>query len=283
MEGHAHRRLQVTALVVALALPLLTPLVARAEEDPIKPPVDIWVDTDDEGVNVDAGTGTTEPGGGGSGGGGGGSAPRCHLEELSPDEWDQSIELEYWARRMHYAPYNLICNGEWEGVVWIEIVLDEDGDPLPPPSSPREVAERLRDRLPVPRVSVEINPDRGVVGVESWFWLDGYDGSTLRHSTDAFGWLVEVEARVTHYEWSFGDGAVITSESPGNEYPQRSSVRHVYERSSLGLHEGYSVEASFVFAVRYRVDGGSWTSLPGITRASQANYPVRESQAVIQR
>lgn len=285
MEGHSDRRLQVIALLVAIALPVLAPLVASAEEDPIKPPIDIWVDTDDDGVNVDAGTGDIQPGGagGGNGGGGSGSAPRCHLEEIATDQWDDYIEMEYWARRMRYAPYNLICDGEWKSIVWIEIVIDDEGNEVPPPADPRELAERLRDQLPVPRVSVEINPDRGVVGVDSWFWIDGYDGSALTRSTDAFGWLVEVEARVSHYEWSFGDGTVVSSDSPGRAYPNRSTVRHVYERSSAGLPQGYPVDVSFVFEVRYRVDGGTWIVLPGITRTSRVDYPVRESQAVIQR
>jgi hypothetical protein len=256
-----------------------------AEDDPFDWDTTITVGTDDDGVNVDAGTGGTQPGdgGGSNDGGGSGSAPRCHLEEITSDQWDDSIDLEYWARRMRYAPYNLYCDGAWKGVVWIEIIIDDGGNPVPPPADPLQVAERLRDQLPVPRVSVEINPDRGVVGVDSWFWLDGYSGSTLRRSTDAFGWLVEVEARVTHYRWSFGDGAVVSSESPGRAYPDRSTVRHVYERSSAGLPQGYPVDVSFVFEVRYRVDGGAWIVLPGITRTARVDYAVRESQAVLQR
>ena len=35
--------------------------------------------------------------------------------------------------------------------------------------------------------------------------------------------------------------------------------------------------------VRYRVGGGGWIDLPGITRVAQAVYPVQESQAVIGR
>ncbi|MCA1840131.1 MAG: hypothetical protein LC723_07360, partial [Actinobacteria bacterium] len=66
-------------------------------------------------------------------------------------------------------------------------------------------------------------------------------------------------------------------------YPHRSSVRHVFERSSADFPDGYSIDVSFVFDVRYRVDGGGWTSLPGITRTAHADYRVRESQAVIQR
>lgn len=282
MEDKRDRRVQVALVVLVIIGQMLHAPNARAEDPPFDWDTTITVDTNEDAVTVDAEAEHDSPGGSNEGGGGGTSGPRCHMEELKPDEWDQSIELEYWARRMHYAPYNLYCDGEWRGVVWIEIILDEEGDAAPP-ATPEEVAERLRDRLPIPRVTVEINPSRGVVGVDSWFWLDGYDGSALSRSTDAFGSLVEVEARVGHYEWSFGDGTVISSDSPGRAYPDRSSVRHVYERSSAGLADGYTVDASFVFDVRYRIDGGAWRSLPVITRTAQANYPVRESQAVIER
>lgn len=282
MEDKRDHRFQVGLLLLTLVAQFALVRPAAAEDPPFDWDTTIIVDTDDDGVNVDAGTGGTQPGGGGgSGGGGSGSAPRCHLEEITSDQWDDGIDLEYWGRRMRYAPYNLICDGEWKGVVWIEIVIDDGGNP--PPADPLDVAQRLRDQLPVPRASVEINPDRGIVGVDSWFWLDGYNGSTLRRSTDAFGWLVEVEARVTHYQWSFGDGTVVSSDSPGRAYPDRSTVRHVYERSSAGLPQGYPVDVSFGFEVRYRVDGGAWIVLPGITRTARGEYPVRESQAVIQR
>lgn len=142
---------------------------------------------------------------------------------------------------------------------------------------------RLRDEMPIPRVTVEINPERGLAGAESWFWIEGYGGAAITDSTDAFGDLVEVEARVQQYEWSFGDGTTLMSQTPGRAYPERSEVRHMYERSSAGLLYGYPVDVTFVFAVRYRVDGGSWIELPGITRDAHADYPVRESQAVIQR
>jgi len=285
MEDQRDRRLRV-ALLLFLAASLLLPAgIAATEEDPFDWDTTIIVDTDEDGVNVDAENEGDAPGSadGGGGGSGSGSGPRCWLEELRDDQWDESIELGYWGRRMQYAPYNLYCDGEWQGIIWIEIIFDEGGDPLPIPTTPREVAERLRDQMPVPRTTVGINPDSGVVGVESWFWMEGYDGSLITDSTDAFGFLVEIQARVTQYRWSFGDGTVIESTSPGRAYPERSQVRHTYERSSAGLTSGYRVEATFTFQVRYRVDRGEWIALPEISRTASSTYPVRESQAVIQR
>src|SRR6266511_2739095 len=160
--------------------------------------------------------------------------------------------------------------------------LDMSEDDPATALDPETIAMHLRNEIPVPNVEIEINPGRGLVGLESWFWLEGYDGSPIEDSTDAFGQLVEVEARVKRYEWSFGDGNTIAARTPGRSYPHRSQIRHVYERSSAGLPSGFPIEVTFAFNVRYRVDGGGWIEIPGISRVAETSYRVRESQAVIQ-
>jgi hypothetical protein len=281
MESLVHRRLQVIlAALLALATAGIVP--AHAEDPPYTDPVNVTVDSGPDSVTVDATQTGTDPGVSGTGTqASGGNAPKCYLREVT--DMDEDMTLEYWARRMQYAPYYVICNGEIKSVVWIEITDPGNGSSGGSVRDPADVARELRDRIPIPRVSVDINPSRGLVGVESWFWIDGYNGTPITNSTDAFGDLVQVEARVMRYEWSFGDGSSFVSESPGRPYPQRSEVRHLYERSSAGLADGYTVVVDFEFGVRYRVNGGTWIELPGITRTSQANYPVRESQAVIDR
>lgn len=281
MESHLGNRLPIL-VVLALLLSLGTgALPAAADDPPYTPgPVDVWVGTNPDAVTVDATTTGSRPGGNGTQASGG-SAPRCILREIPMSDWDEDLLLGYYGHRMRYAPYYVVCDGQQQGIVWIEISLSDSGTSAA--RDPRDIAMELRDRMPIPRVMVEINPERGLVGAESWFWIQGYSGAPLTDSTDAFGDLVEVEATVTRYEWSFGDGATLVSDTPGQAYPARSEVRHVYERSSLGLPGGYPVEATFVFAVRYRVNGGAWIELPGITRLARADYPVRESQAVIRR
>jgi hypothetical protein len=175
-------------------------------------------------------------------------------------------------------PYLLWCGDEMRGLVW----LDPDAGSPAQQMDPQTIAMHLRDEIPVPRAEIRINPTRGLVGVDSWFWLDGYNSSPIEESTDAFGRRVEVEARVTRYEWSFGDGKTLVAKTVGREYPHRSQIRHVYERSSAGLASGFPVQVTFSFLVRYRVDGGGWIELPSISRVAQASYPVRESQSVIQ-
>lgn len=282
MESHRDHRVSIAVIAIAL-LGAIQPVGAQEGGDP--PPFDepptIVVDSNPDAVTVDAEAHGGDDGVSGIGTQASGSAPRCYLRNYPTSEWDHDMSMEFFYYRMRKEPWKIICDGEWRGTVWLPI--PEEGGSTPGSAEPRDVAIRLRDSMPIPRVEIEINPSRGLVGAESWFWIDGYSGVPLTNSTDAFGELIEVEARVTRYEWSFGDGSTIVSETPGQAYPARSEVRHVYERSSLGLANGYVVEAAFVFAVRYRVNGGGWIELPGIMRMARGDYPVRESQSVIQR
>lgn len=263
---------------VTLLFAAIAGSAAAENSDPPDWPDTVTVHTEPDSVVVDAEAANHQPGTSASSGS---SGPRCHLKEQDPADQDGDPELQsvYYA---HKVPYYLICDDGTTSIVWLDYTQRE-GAPLEVSLDPHDVALRLRDRIPIPSVTVDINPGRGLAGVESWFWIEGYDGQPITDSTDAFGDQVDVEARVTRYEWSFGDGTTLASESPGRAYPHKSEVRHLYERSSAGLPDGYTVVVDFVFSVRYRVNGGGWIELPGITRSSSASYPVRESQAVIER
>lgn len=272
MESHRHRLVPVAALLLLVAS---ASLASAQEHDP--PPLDepatVVVDTESDSVEVEADAQATIAGTGSSGGGSG-----CWLDPVATigEIFVESFE-EQWSNPDLF-PFLLWCGEEMRGLVWIDTSEEDAATAL----DPETIAMHIRDEIPVPSAEIRVNPSRGLVGVESWFWLEGYDGSPIVDSTNAFGQLVEVEARVTRYEWSFGDGDEIAARTPGRPYPHRSQIRHTYQRSSAGLHSGYPVEITFSFDVRYRVEGGGWIELPGITRVADASYRVRESQAVIQ-
>ena len=282
MEDLRNHRIQVTIGAVATALLLLIS-PAAAEENKPKPfdwPTNVTVETNPDAVVVDSEVHGSSPGGPGTQASGSGS--NCSLQNTT------TIGEIRWPGLAAYPsvkvfPFFVVCDGHLQGLVFLEWHPSDGSGPSGTAQSPQEIAMRLRDETPIPQVTIEVNPQPGLVGVESWFWIDGYNGSPITHSTDAFGRLVKVEASVLRYEWSFGDGSKVVGDSVGNPYPERSDVRHVYERSSLGYPSGYPVEVAFVFSVRYRVGGGGWIDLPGITRVAQAVYPVQESQAVIGR
>lgn len=270
-----HRVRRVFVLGFALFVAGAPNPAGAQESDPFEPwPSTHTVSTNPNSVVVESHGGGSAPGGTGTQASGGSN---CHAE--GPGNIGMgSVDL---VNQSNSLPYALVCNGEIVGVVWLPI--DPGGGAAAPAPSPRDIAMSLRDRIPIPNVTIAVNPERGLVGVDSWFWIEGYNGDPITESTDAFGSRVEVDARVQRYEWSFGDGATMKTESPGRPYPEPSDVRHVYERSSLGHDRGYPVEVGFFFSVRYRVDGGGWIDLPGIERVAEAAYPVRESQAVIRR
>lgn len=203
---------------------------------------------------------------------------KCHLEPVTTTGYVGGLGNVELPTPPDEVAYWLKCDDGTETIIWRK----KNPTPAPAGTPPLDVAMHLRREIPVPQVSIRVNPSVGLTGTESWFWIEGYSGQTITDSADAFGQQVEVQATVTRYEWSFGDGGVMSSNSLGAAYPQRSEIRHVYERSSAGS-AGYQVSLDFVFTVRYRVAGGAWVELPGISRTASFRYTVRESQAVISR
>lgn len=271
-----HRASRIVALTLALLAGTTTTQAQEQGSGPFEPwPSTVVVSTNPDAVVVES---DVHGSSGGIGTQASSSDSRCWLE---PTNIGASLSEEFWNRPLNELPFFLWCEGEMVGLVWRPI---GDGGSSPGVAlSPEDVAMQLRDRIPIPSVAIEANPNRGLVGVESWFWIEGYDGGPISEATDAFGRRIEVEARVERYDWSFGDNGTLRTAMPGRPYPERSDVRHIYERSSLGYEQGYPVEVGFFFSVRYRVDAGGWIELPGIERFAEASYEVRESQAVIRR
>jgi hypothetical protein len=51
-----------------------------------------------------------------------------------------------------------------------------------PRIDPRALAISAQEEFPLPAITLEANPDPGRVGIDSWFWVTGYNGSILTHS-----------------------------------------------------------------------------------------------------
>ncbi len=208
-----------------------------------------------------------------------GRGRNCRLERDTANVGSGTSRLYAEHAAAGETSFNLYCDGEFVGLVWRKL----DPGPRGPVISPVEIAERLREEIPIPTGSIRINPSQGLVGAESWFWVEGYDGKPVTHSTDALGIPVTVEARPMEFLWTFGDGTTLITTSPGVAFPKESEIRHVFERSSAPVPGGYPVEVRFNFAVRYQANGSDWIELPAITRVATARYRVRESQAVLTR
>lgn len=170
---------------------------------------------------------------------------------------------------------------------------------------PREIALGVLRRLPLPDIQIRVNPALGLVALPGWFWVEGYDGEPFGASqsvnvppavgpevpSDAVpagdprrrgnSVTVEVQLRPSRYEWSFGDGATLMSQSLGKPYPTQSDIQHTYEYSSLQSPNGFPVRLLVEFTAQYRVNGGAPQALPPLRRAYETSYRVQEAQPVL--
>jgi hypothetical protein len=274
MESRGDHRAALTiAAAFVSSLVALAPAAAQEKQPPFKPPPTVVVYTQPDSAVVEAEAKETVPG---NSSGRAPSRRKCFLEPVTTEAQIQGVGTVALPMAPDEKPFWLTCDGQQVGIVMRKITPRVA-------NSPRNIADQLREEIPMPAIDVRANPSIGLVGAESWFWIEGYSGQPITNSTDAFGQPVDVEASVTQYEWSFGDGAVVSSSTPGRAFPERSEVRHTYQRSSAGTSDGYLIQVRFVFAVRYRSGAGAWTTLPGISRTATFRYPVKESQAVISR
>src|SRR3546814_371955 len=128
------------------------------------------------------------------------TGPNDHLATgTSPDE-------------MHTL-YVVFCDGTFHGYAWIgpDDVVDLDA------LAGGEAARYVEDVL-APGVSIGVNPDaRGLVGLRSWFWVEGFDGAAVTVPVAALGLTVNVQLSMGSVSWDFGGGTV-ESGSLGEAY-----------------------------------------------------------------
>ena len=165
----------------------------------------------------------------------------------------------------------LLCDGTIVQPIWVAPadVIDLD-------AAAREEAQRYIEDVLVPAVSIGINPAaKGLVGLDSWFWIDGFDGSVTAPPITAFGLAVEVRMSSGSVLWDFGDGESQRGDL-GRAYPEESTVRHVHQ------HDGtYTITATIDLVPEYRVDGGPWLTLPNLQAVATGTHDVEEREAVV--
>src|SRR5688500_8318912 len=148
MEARRDHRLRVVSATVAAVLALAQPAVANHHE-PIDWPLTATVDTTPDAVTVDAEV-SSSTGSESDGSSSGGSS--CWLEATSVGA---SLHVKFWDRPPKSLPFFLWCDGEMVGLVWRTI----GGGEVPAEAmSPEDIAMQLRDRMPIPDVTVGINP-----------------------------------------------------------------------------------------------------------------------------
>ncbi len=172
-----------------------------------------------------------------------------------------------------YETYLVWCDQEYLDTVWLR--------PQQFGVDPLDIAERAVRDLPYPAARVGTNPEtRGLTGLETWFWVEGYTATTIADTVTEFGMTIDVEATPTSVSWDFGDGNTARGLGLGTAPPQRSTVVHSFERRA---RPSFTVRALIVVSVRWRLNGGPWQDLNPVVRTATRAYPVVESRAALVR
>jgi hypothetical protein len=170
-------------------------------------------------------------------------------------------------------------------------------------------AHDLINHMAWPNISIGINPNPGLVAVDSWFWIRNYGGQTLTNSgtisethqecravTDGIttalechnvtnSITVDTRAGPTSYEWTFGDGRADSDQTypnpkglgraytdPGTPSP----VAWKYEFSSFGYPDGFPITVSIKFQAEFRANGSAWAALDPVRRTYYGNHVVEQ-------
>jgi hypothetical protein len=110
-------------------------------------------------------------------------------------------------------------------------------------------------RVGLPALTVRVQPEgETLVNLDTIFYAEP---STFGRRLEILGRDVDVEARPSQFNWSYGDGATETTSIPGAPYPAKTIV-HQYSDAHVTVHPRVDV----IYTARFRVDGGEWQEIP---------------------
>ncbi|GAB77325.1 hypothetical protein SAMN05421595_1152 [Austwickia chelonae] len=125
----------------------------------------------------------------------------------------------------------------------------------------QRVFTHLSFATPVP--SMQPVDNQSLINLPVYFQMswppEGHQpGST--HSADLLGHRIDIAVTLQQIEYIFGDGQSSgPTRSVGGPYPT-GDIRHAYRTAGI-----YSPSVTVALGANYRVDGGPWATLPGIS------------------
>ena len=128
----------------------------------------------------------------------------------------------------------------------------------------------------LPSLEVQIQPGTStLVNVETIFYTEP---ETFDRSVMLLGFDVDLVAKPVRYRWLHGDGTAAITTKPGKPYPS-TDVTHRYRQPD----EAVNPRVDVTYRVRYRVDGGSWTTIDQTLLASgpTTDLEVKEAAPVL--
>jgi len=124
-----------------------------------------------------------------------------------------------------------------------------------PEVTPGVVLSALR-QTPLPPSELIVQPPNGrtLVNFETNFYTETHPfNRTIR----LFGQRVDLRIWPSSFEWRFGDGATMATESAGSPYPHLEITHSYASKGQVGPSVDTTYEADF------RVNGGPWRPVPG--------------------
>jgi hypothetical protein len=152
--------------------------------------------------------------------------------------------------------------------------VEPEGDDEPE-LTPGDVLRAVRE-IGLPSLQVRVQPgDETLVNVPTIFYAEP---QPFERSVQLLGFTVDVVAEPVSYQWVHGDGAVTTTTEPGRPYPAMD-VTHRYTDPAKDVQTRVDV----TYRVRFRVDGGAWSTIGQTLSASgpAAVLDVREAAPVL--
>lgn len=137
---------------------------------------------------------------------------------------------------------------------------------------PELTAEDFR-QLPLAPSPVRVQPDQleHLVNMPTIVYTDP---TPQFFTTDLLGHTFEVEATPATYTWDFGDGAVLTTTSPGHPFPWED-VTHAYPTRG-----SWTITLTTEFTGRYRLAGDqAWTPVNGTATTTTTVGPITTREA----
>jgi hypothetical protein len=144
--------------------------------------------------------------------------------------------------------------------------------PTPPATGPAAIARQAGLRLIARRGTVGVLPGRTLVGLPTYFWLDGVSRRAAQHTED--GWRLHIIAQPVGHTWRFGDGQELTGGPGQAQPPQTSEIRHTYRR--LGF---YDVAVQVSWHVTFQVNGQTLDAPGEFTTTATTPLTVDELRA----
>ncbi|MCL3819028.1 hypothetical protein [Aeromicrobium wangtongii] len=150
---------------------------------------------------------------------------------------------------------------------------DDDADA--PDLTPGDVLRAVR-KIGLPSLQVRVQPgEKTLVNVPTIFYAEP---QPFERSVQLLGFDVDVVAEPVSYHWVHGDGSETTTDQPGRPYPAMD-VTHRYTEPADAVQPRVDV----TYRVRFRIDGGPWSTLGQTLIASgpPAALAVKEAAPVL--